>query len=246
MREARSAADGRRHPLRPVTVLVFVVAGLMMATGALASRGNDLRPDRTTEMVALVRAEADRADELAERVAALRAEVDELTAQRAADAGGPSASSLQAAAERAGATAVTGPAVSVTLTDAPASVQPAGVDGDLLVVHQQDIQAVMNALWAGGAEAMTIQGQRVGARTGIKCVGNTVVIHGVPYAPPYVIVAIGNQAALERSLRGDAYLVLYRQYVDSYRLGYQVARRSSVTLPGYHGPMEFAHATAVR
>lgn len=246
LRAARTGARDNRHRLRPVTLLVFMVAGMMMATGALASRGNDLRPDRTTEMVALVRAEADRADALADRVAALRAEVDALTGRRADTAGGPSASELQVAAERAGASAVTGPAVSVTLTDAPASVQPAGVDGDLLVVHQQDIQAVMNALWAGGAEAMTIQGQRVGARTGIKCVGNTVVVHGVPYAPPYVIVAIGNQAAMERSLRADAYLTLYRQYVDSYRLGYEVMRRSSVTMPGYNGPSEFVHASAVR
>ena len=52
-------------------------------------------------------------------------------------------------------------------------------------MHQQDIQAVVNALWAGGAEAMTIQGQRVISTTGIKCVGNTVVLHGVPYSPPY-------------------------------------------------------------
>jgi len=79
-------------------------------------------------------------------------------------------------------------------------VKPAGVDDDDLVVHQQDIQGVVNALWSGGAEALTIQGQRVIATTGIKCVGNTVVLHGVPYAPPYVIEAIGDQAALESAL----------------------------------------------
>ena len=44
---------------------------------------------------------------------------------------------------------------------------------------------MVNALWRGGAEAMTIQGQRVISTTGIKCVGNTVVLHGIPYAPPY-------------------------------------------------------------
>ena len=58
-------------------------------------------------------------------------------------------------------------------------------------MHQQDIQAVVNALWAGGAEAMTIQGQRVVSTTGIKCVGNVVILHGVPYSPPYRISAIG-------------------------------------------------------
>ncbi|MFT3876055.1 MAG: DUF881 domain-containing protein [Propioniciclava sp.] len=246
LREAWQAARERRNPLRPLTVLVCVLAGVMMAAGAVASRGNDLRPTRTTELAALVRAESDRADRLASRASGLRAEVDELTRQQADAAGSESAAGLEDAAEAAGAQPVTGPAVSVTLTDAPASVQPAGVDADLLVVHQQDIQAVVNALWAGGAEAMTIQGQRVAARTGIKCVGNTVVIHGVPYAPPYVIVAIGDQASLERSLREDDYLVLYRQYVDAYRLGYEVARRPSVAMPAYSGPAEFVHARAVR
>src|SRR4029434_10732928 len=91
----------------------------------------------------------------------------------------------------AGLTAVAGPAVTVTLSDAPASVVADGIDPDLLVVHQQDIQAVVNALWSGGAEAMTIQGQRVVSTTGIKCVGNVVILHGVPYSPPYRISAIG-------------------------------------------------------
>ena len=54
----------------------------------------------------------------------------------------------------------------MTLDDAPESVAANGIDPDLLVVHQQDIQAVVNALWSGGAEAMTIQDQRVISTTG--------------------------------------------------------------------------------
>ena len=118
-------------------------------------------------------------------------------------------------------TPVAGPAVSVTLDDAPASVSDEGIDADLLVVHQQDIQAVVNALWSGGAEAMTIQGQRVIATTGIKCVGNTVVLHGVPYAPPYVVSAIGEPAKLRAALAESPALQVYRQYVDAYALVYR-------------------------
>ncbi|WP_232547371.1 DUF881 domain-containing protein [Propioniciclava soli] len=239
---ARSRFATTASPLRLLTVLACVVAGFMMATGALASRGNDLRPDRTTELSRLVAQEADRADALARDAATLRAEVDELTQANASRAAGPDAAEIGAAAEAAASVAVVGPAVTVTLTDAPASVQPAGVDADLLVVHQQDIQAVANALWAGGAEAMTIQGQRVSSRTGIKCVGNTVVLHGVPYAPPYVITAVGDQAALERALADSAYLDIYRQYVDAYRLGYAVARTPEARLAAYEGPATFDHA----
>ena len=246
LRRARDRARETRGPLRVATVVVCVLAGFMMATSALASRGNDLRPARTTELAALVQAEADRADQLARTAAKLRAEVDALTRERTTEGGGPAASDLTAAAERADSSAVTGPALTVVLTDAPASVQPAGVDADLLVVHQQDIQAVVNALWEGGAEAMTIQGQRVSSRTGIKCVGNTVVLHGVPYAPPYRITAIGDVPRLEQSLRTNEYLRLYRQYVDAYRLGYEVSRRARVEMPPYAGPAEFTHAIVPR
>ncbi len=113
-------------------------------------------------------------------------------------------------------------------------------------MHQQDIQAVVNALWAAGAEAMTIQGQRVSSRTGIKCVGNTVVLHGVPYAPPYRITAIGDVPALERGLRESDYLRLYRTYVDAYRLGYEVSRQARVERPAYAGPAEFEVARVPR
>ncbi|MDN5570565.1 MAG: DUF881 domain-containing protein [Propionibacteriaceae bacterium] len=242
---ARSRFRSTRGPMRVLTVLACVVAGFMMATSALASRGNDLRPDRTTEFSRLVAQEADRADDLAREAATLRAQIDDLT-RASATRSDPDAAALTAAAEVAAAVGVLGPAVSVTLTDAPASVQPAGVDADLLVVHQQDIQAVANALWRGGAEAMTIQGQRVSSRTGIKCVGNTVVLHGVPYAPPYVITAIGDQGQLERALADSDYLRIYRQYVDTYRLGYAVARTSEVTMPAYQGPAEFTHARVAR
>lgn len=241
-RPAPRRALRRKPSLRVATVIVCVVAGFMMATSALASRGNDLRPDRTTELASLVQAEADRVDQLGRTASGLRAEVDALSA-RGQGAGLPD---LGAAAERADSVAVTGPAVTVVLTDAPASVQPAGVDPDLLVVHQQDIQAVVNALWAAGAEAMTIQGQRVSSRTGIKCVGNTVVLHGVPYAPPYRITAIGDVPALERGLRESDYLRLYRTYVDAYRLGYEVSRQARVEMPAYAGPAEFEFARVPR
>lgn len=233
-------------PLRLLTVLTLVVAGFMMAISALASRGNDLRPDRTTELSQLVQSEADRAADLARQASDLRAQVDELTRRRDAVGAGPAAEALEQAAEQAASVPVAGPAVSVTLTDAPASVQPAGVDADLLVVHQQDIQAVANALWRGGAEAMTIQGQRVSSRTGIKCVGNTVLLHGVPYAPPYVITAIGDAERLEQALAGSESLRVYREYATAYRLGYEQWREPEVTLPGFAGVLDLERAGVER
>ena len=229
---------GRRTAgARLITVLVLVVAGFMMASAAVAARGQDLRPNRNTDLIALVRAQAARNVALAKQVGDLRSEVDKLSSQQ-----GGAVADNTAAAAAAGLTAVKGPAVSVTLTDAPANVKPVGVAEELLIVHQQDIQAVVNAMWQGGAEAMSIQGQRVTSRTGIKCVGNSVLLHGVPYAPPYVIVAIGNQKTIEQSLDGSTYLQAYRQYTDRYGLGYSEKRITQATLDAYTGAIELGYA----
>ena len=55
---------------------------------------------------------------------------------------------------------------------------------------------MVNAMWKGGAQAVTIQGQRVVSTTGIQCIGNSVQLQGVPYSQPYVISAVGDPAAL--------------------------------------------------
>lgn len=234
---------------RAATVAVCVLAGFMMAASATTSRGTDLRPSRNTDLVGLVQAEARRNGDLTRQLTDLRREVDDLTRVEADQAGtqtGPSAPALDDAARAAALTPVRGPAVTVVLKDAPLNVKPAGVDDDLLVVHQQDIQAVVDALWAGGAEAMTIQGQRVSARTGIKCVGNTVVLDSVPYAPPYVITAIGSQRSLENALASSHALRIYRQYAEAYHLGWEQRREASVTMPGYSGSVAVQWAKPAR
>ena len=215
----------------------------MITASALAAREGDLRPNRSTDLVDLVRTQSARNQQLAADLSDLRTTVDELAATSAT--GRSLEPELTTAAQNAGLSAVRGPAVRVTLTDAPLDVKPVGVAGDLLVVHQQDIQAVVNALWAGGAEAMTIQGVRVISTTGIKCVGNSVVLKGVPYAPPYVITAIGNQAQLEAALDTSPAVRIYKQYVTAYQLGYSQSRVSDAQMPAYVGSIDLAHAQPV-
>ena len=117
-----------------------------------------------------------------------------------------------------------------------------GIEPDLLVVHQQDIQAVVNALWSGGAEAMTIQGQRVISTTAVKCVGNTVVLHGIPYAPPYVISAIGDQARLRAALAESEPIQIYQQYVEAYGLVFREESEPKAEFPAHEGSLDLVHA----
>ncbi|WP_145952842.1 DUF881 domain-containing protein [Tessaracoccus aquimaris] len=226
--------ERRRSPKgRVATVLVCVLAGLMMTVAGLAARGTDLRSDRGADLRDLIVTQADRNEELRGHASELSGEVESLSAAQPGSSG--LSQEVRVAELEASMLPVTGPGLRVTLMDAPNDVKPAGVDDDALVVHQQDIQAVVNALWAGGAEAMTIQGERVISTTGIKCVGNTVVLHGIPYAPPYVIEAIGDQESLQRGLDESHAIEIYRQYVAAYGLGYSVDRVGTLELPAYDG-----------
>ncbi len=238
MRPALPAFAGRF-----LTVALCVLAGMLLVASALNARGTDLRPARNTDLVSLLQAQSRRNAELTDQVTALRADVDALSAGQSDQTDlGPRLGERQ---DVAGLTAVSGPAVRVTLDDAPETVIGTGVDPDLLVVHQQDIQAVVNALWRGGAEAMTIQDQRVVSTTGIKCVGNTVVLHGVPYAPPYVITAIGDQQRLREALASSEPVQIYRQYVEAYGLVYRERSPAEVTLQAYEGSVDLQYAEPV-
>ncbi|HMR49927.1 MAG TPA: DUF881 domain-containing protein [Arachnia sp.] len=241
-RSGRGSVQDRQRSARGriATVTVCVVAGVMITVSASAARGYDLRGDRASDLRALAASQHQRTAELRLQAEELRDEVEELGGQEPVSA--DVQNQLEEAAQAASVLPMEGPAVRVTLNDAPVDVKPAGVDDDALVVHQQDIQAVVNALWAGGAEAMSIQGQRVIATTGIKCVGNTIVLHGVPYAPPYVIVAIGSHDAMEHALDASQALQTYRQYVAAYGLGYSQERLDNVQVPAFAGPLGVSHA----
>ena len=223
-----------------LTAVICVLAGLMVVMSALNARGTDLRPGRNTDLVSLVQSQSRRNAELTREVTGLRQDVDGLSA--AGTGPGDLTPRVTAAARVAGLAAVTGPALTVTLDDAPPTVSADGVDADLLVVHQQDIQAVVNALWSGGAEAMTIQGQRVISTTGVKCVGNTVVLHGIPYAPPYVISAIGDLNRLHAGLTGSTAVQIYQQYVAAYGLVYRERTQQRVVFPGHTGSLDLRWA----
>ncbi len=246
-RRARAAQrwrGRRRTPLgQTLTAAVCVLAGLMVVLSALNARGTDLRPGRNTDLVSLVQAQSRRNADLTRTVTDLREQVDALG--QAGTGGTGLDDQLAASAATAGYSAVTGPAVTVTLDDAPASFAGDGIDPDLLLVHQQDIQAVVNALWIGGAEAMTIQGQRVVSTTGVKCVGNTVVLHGIPYAPPYVISAIGDPARLQAALTGSGPIQIYKQYVEAYRLVYSEQTDARVEFPAHEGALDLSYARPV-
>lgn len=233
---------------RLATPVAFAMCGGLFVVSALNSDGTDLRPGRYTDLASLVSTEARQVEDLKADVVRLNREVDEL----ATGVRGQEVRQLQQKADAlrgpAGLNPLTGPGVTVTLSDAPEEVINSSSENlNLLVVHQQDIQAVVNALWKGGATAVTVQGQRVVSTTGIKCEGNAVQLDGVPYAQPYVIAGIGDQASLLQAINDDDYLAVYRDQANqpTIAVGWELDTPPTLTVPGYSGLTNLTHATVV-
>ena len=232
----------------PATMLA---AGLLFSATATAARGTDLRVDDSVQLRELI---AQRAEEIArqdEVARDLRGENESLTDGLAGgdDEIAAERDRAEAEAAAAGTTAVHGPALVVSLDDAPRrsdGVLPPGANVDDVVVHQQDVQAVVNALWAGGAEAMTIMDIRVISTSAVRCVGNTLLLHGQVYSPPFVIAAIGPADRMLQALDTSPGVAAYRQAADDFGLGYDVRQEPDRVMPAYDGSHELTNAEPVR
>ena len=233
--------------------MVVLLSGGLFAISAIDSEGTDLRPGRYTDLASLVQAEADEYEQLEDRVASLQQDVDELT-NRVNDAEVRRyQGEIADYRDPAGFEPREGPGVSVTLSDAPeALIEQADEDDDLdpnlLVVHQQDIQAVVNALWAGGATAVIIEGQRVITTTGIKCEGNAVQLQGVPYPEPYDIQAVGDPEAIQAALDADPAVSAFREDAadPEIQVGWDLEVEDNVEAPAFEGVYDVKHAEPIQ
>ena len=236
----RGARPGELGPAPGLARLTFalvlaLLAGLVVVSIRTAPEAVPNRIGRRVELAELIRVEQARADALTARVADLQAQVDAQQRPAAGEAETAAALEAQIAEVIAPAQmlAVRGPGLVVTLDDATAAA--AGTDYNNLVIHEQDLQAVVNALWAGGAEAMTVAGERVLATTAIRCVGNVLLLHGRTYSPPYRIEAIGGQTALLAALEQDPTVLRFRRAVNEFDLRFDIATAAELELPAYDG-----------
>ena len=241
---AAGPAERRWRALVPV---VCLVAGLGFAISIRESHGTDLRAPVNATLAGTVRSAEDRVHRLDRQVRLLQIEVNRTAKQAGRNDTAVARAQAKVTPELrpAGLTAVHGPGLEVVLDDAPG--QPAGqtVDPNQLVVHQSDLQAVVNALWAGGAEALAIAGQRVIATSAVRCVGNTLLLNGEVFSPPFRVAAIGPSATMLNKLASSPGVKLFREAAEFYGLGYTVGRQGNVEVPAYTGSitLNYAHAS---
>ncbi|MET9367590.1 DUF881 domain-containing protein [Streptomyces griseoflavus] len=247
------SSPARRRRFRPVRILtagVFALAGLIFFTSFDTAKGTNIRTDASLlKLSDLIHERSRKNGELEESNGALRGDIESL-AER--DDGSTAAEDdrLAALEERAGTQKLKGEAVTVTLNDAPpdATAKLPGYpepQPDYLVIHQQDLQAVVNAMWQGGAEGIKVMDQRLISTSAVRCVGNTLILQGRVYSPPYKITAVGDPEKLKKALAASPAIQNYMVYVNVYGLGWKVEDEGTVTLPGYAGTVDLHYAEPV-
>jgi uncharacterized protein YlxW (UPF0749 family) len=244
------AGEGHGRVWRVLVPVTALGAGLLFATSASTAQGTDLRAGRFSQLTDLIDANSKSVRKQEQSASQLRKDV--AAAGNSAAAGSSVVAREQQRANAltgpAGLQAVQGPGLTVSLDDAPrtpAGEAPASSNPDDLVVHQQDVQSVLNALWSGGAEAVTLMGERVVSTSAVRCVGNTLLVQGRLIGPPFVIRAIGDTKGMRSALSVEPGVALFQRYVDDFGLRFDVATARTLHLPAYDGPLELPHVEKV-
>jgi uncharacterized protein YlxW (UPF0749 family) len=244
---ARRAADPAAKPARTTSLLAV---GTLLAVGGLwgvAARQTRDRAPAAERIRTALAAEAEQRAAATDRLARQEAELRRQTAAAREAQLRQSAASRALADEVArlelavGSSRVRGPGLVVTLTDSP-DPEEGTRDGR---VSDSDIQAVVNALWAAGAEAVAVNDERISTLTTIRLAGDAILVHHDAVVPPYVIRAIGDPDVLDPAFNGGPVAQRYRTFADLFGLGFEVARAERLELPATDGD-QLRHAAPAK
>lgn len=145
---------------------------------------------------------------------------------------------LDAARLAAGLTAVGGPGVVIEIADSK-RITPAGDNPSNYIVLVDDLRDIVTALWASGAEAISINGERLATNSSIYGVGSSVLVNTAFLSPVFRIEAIGPDQLLDRFMAHPAFLSRVAQRIDSFGLEFATARQDDLKLPAYVGNTGF-------
>ena len=223
-------------PSRVAVAAATALLGFLTVQAVSEPRAVPGRGARRLELADLIRHQDDRVQALRGQVRALRAQVEGLGTS------GPRLDELRSRvrtlATIGGTGGLRGPGVVVVLEDSDAARSPTGDPNDL-VIHERDIQTVVNALWGAGAEAVAVNGERLTSVSAVRCAGNTLLLHGTVHSPPYRIEAIGDPAALREALGRQPGMDRLAAAVKAFGLGFRV-EEGEVAMSGVDVPMVVA------
>jgi uncharacterized protein YlxW (UPF0749 family) len=231
----RRRLAGEETPQRPTGGLVLIttlVIGLVfgISSQTLGARETE-RSSARADLIAQIEARQDRVEANSVRVSELQEEVALAQEQVLRDSSGPAAAGVSSQLlASVGAIGVQGPGLVVTLDDAPLDPGADESARNESRVLSRDLQIVVNALWAVGAEAIDINGQRLTSRSAIRFAGEAILVNYRPLTRPYVVRAIGDPERLASEFAagdGGAYL---KALTDNFGIRTSVVADEEITM----------------
>jgi len=128
-----------------------------------------------------------------------------------------------------GLSSVKGEGIEITINDAAKTDSLESTDIDLARVYDSDLQLLVNALWASGAESIAINKTRLTSTSAIRSAGDAILVNYRPLLPPFVISAIGDKDLKNRLIKHPDYLDL-EFVVKTYGLGFSVSDNKDITM----------------
>jgi len=220
-----------------VTVLGFLV-GTAVVTGRAERRQEAPRKE---ELVKLIDDRRSLVGDLDDAVTELRRQVrdEQNQVSRADTRDREAARESDTLAQQAGTVPLQGRGLVVQLSPSdrqPPSPEEAGAYS----IHDTDVQLVVNALWAAGAEAVAVNDSRLVATTPIRAAGDTIVVNFRPLSPPFKVSAIG---ADRSRFEGSDIAKRFRRWTNLFGLGFSIKASDSVEVPAYTGRVSIASAS---
>ena len=219
-------------------VLGFLFA-LQLRSVKLNAAADTTNASRLETLQELYNAMADQKEGLEAQVTQMQTELEEY--RRQAASGGEAGEALKAEVDRleiaAGLTDVEGPGVSVVMQDSTAA-NTTGDEADYLI-HDSDLLSVINELRDAGAEAISLNGERLLATSEVRCTGAVVSVNGRRYAAPFVIFAVGEPTTLYNALTMRNGVV---DVLGQWKIDVQVTMSDHLLIPKYNGAIAFEYA----
>ncbi len=227
--DRKVAGAPRPPPGRParVAAVVVLVFGILVATAFVQTNRNaDVASASRATLIDRIEGASDRRARQEERVVALRDRVAQLErgVRRATDQQQTDAGTLLRLEVGAGFVPVRGEGYRVTVTPAPDADETSEI-------HDQDLRLLVNGLFAAGAEAVAVNGQRMSSTTAIRTSGDAIGVNFVGIAPPYVVEAIGDTRTLAARFVDTSTGQSFASNAGFYGFTYDVVKVDDLRLP---------------
>ncbi|MDI6816102.1 MAG: DUF881 domain-containing protein [Actinomycetota bacterium] len=229
-------------------VLVYLVLGLLLATSFNTQQKYQqaLNTPRKEDLIRKVRQLETERDALKKQIETDRAQIQNYEKIAAKNEGMLSAytNELEQTRKATGLVPAKGRGVIVTLADSPQ--YPKDGDPNNYVIHDYDLRTVVNSLWSGGAQAVSVNGQRLMSLSSIRCAGGTVLVNSTRLVSPFKIQAVGDSEKLVKALNADEKSrQLLNEVADYYGLVKKIEQRDDIVIPAYKGGLLIENAKVV-